>query len=193
MVSWCYPDMMKLFSVNHYEEHVASSVITWGTLLLHSNPFVLFFQGLLHLKRTDSFDFLQWLVNTTHCPAEQKKESSPCPIWLACHSHCPDKGSKKAAMLIKTKQISLLNMESDFRRQRSSDRGTVSLILHTSWWLTCFTKFWDMKSSWEAHYLHLENFKSYSYDFNFSQSVYVSRFLWVYLTYNTHGLGFKYG
>lgn len=42
----------KLFSQNYYEEHVASSVITWGTLLLHSNLFVLFFQGPLRFKRT---------------------------------------------------------------------------------------------------------------------------------------------
>lgn len=44
---WGSPDVTgrsyqegKLFNRNHYEEHVASSVIAWGTLLLRSNLFV---------------------------------------------------------------------------------------------------------------------------------------------------------
>lgn len=58
--SWCHPKIIygkkpcvrNLFTLNHYEEHVASSVIVWGTMLLCSNLFVLSFQGSLHLKRT---------------------------------------------------------------------------------------------------------------------------------------------
>lgn len=104
--------------LNHYEEHVASSVIVWGTMLLLPNLFVLSFQGSLHLKRTATlFAFLHWLVNMTLCPAEQKKGSSPRPIWLACRSRCVDEGNEKEVMLVKTKQTSMWNKESYFRRQ----------------------------------------------------------------------------
>lgn len=65
--------------------------------------------------------FLQRLVNRTLCPVEQKKASSPCPVWLACRSHCLPGQSQWGVTLVKTKQKSMWNTESHFKRQ--------------SWWL----------------------------------------------------------
>lgn len=104
-----------LLGVNHYEEHVASPVIAWGTLLLHSNLFVLFFQGPLRLKRTGSSAFLRRLVNMTHCPVEQKKGSSPCPVLLTRRSHCPDAGAEAGVKFVKARNIFLCNMKPYFR------------------------------------------------------------------------------
>ncbi len=88
------------------------------------------------------FAFLQWLVNMTLCPAEQKKGSSPCPVWLACRSHCPDgSGSEKGVMLVKTNQKSVWNMENYFRMwpSRSSLYNTARVL-----WAHLLCKFWSL-------------------------------------------------
>lgn len=123
--SWCHPKIIygkkpcvrNLFTLDHYEEHVASSVIVWGTMLLCSNLFVLSFQGSLHLKRTAAtLPFCSDLSTWLSVQWSRKRRPVQCPIWLACHSHCLDEGNKKEVMLVKTKQKSMCN-KNYFRRQ----------------------------------------------------------------------------
>ena len=79
--------LKKLSSMNHYEEHVASSVIARGTLLFHSNLFVLFFQGLLRLKRTDApLPFCSGL--STWLSVQQSRKRGPVHVpsdWHVAH------------------------------------------------------------------------------------------------------------
>lgn len=102
------------------------------------------------------FAFLQQLVNTTLCPAEQKKGSSPCPVWLACRSHCPRGRSEEGALLVKKKKTSrkpVWNIESYFRRQSWwllwPSMGQDCIILPAPWGPTCFAfwSYWDMDTT----------------------------------------------
>lgn len=78
--------------------------------------------------------------------AEKRVQS----FWLACRSHCPDEGSEQGIMLVKFKQTSWWNMQkAELQQLTRPSSQSVSLILHTYWGLTCFTKFWsfwDMES-----------------------------------------------
>lgn len=73
-----------------YEEHVASSVITWGTLLFHSNLCVLFFQGPLRLKRTDAaLPFCSGLSTWLSVQRSRKRRPVHVPSdWHVAHFVC---------------------------------------------------------------------------------------------------------
>ena len=166
----------KLFRLNHYEGHVASSVIAWGTLLLHSNLFVLFFQGSLLHKRTDApLPFCSSLSTWLSVQRSRKKGSSPCPVWLACRSHSLDGRSGKGVMLVKTRQTPVWNMESYFRSWRllrpSAGQARKILLGLTSF--GNFDHFEIWKRSWKLficmQVLHMSTAQEDSHDTDFSQ------------------------
>lgn len=126
MFCWCHPEMIHRKTLERRKTLQSESL--WEARCIFSNcardlavalefVCVVLSRSAAPQKDRRSFAFLQRLVNMTLCPAEQKKGSSPCPVWLACRSHCPDEGSEKGLILVNTKQTSMWYMERYFRRQ----------------------------------------------------------------------------